>query len=277
MLGEREEVAMKRRPFVAGQFYPGSRAALQETIAGMVDPSVPRPKAIALVSPHAGYVYSGPVAGAVFSSTRIPGVVVILGPAHREIGSLFAIQARGSWQTPLGESPIDEALAARIVSASSLVEENEEAHLAEHSLEVQLPFIQYFRNDAAIVPICVSHEAGYPELEALGRALAGAVREDGREALIVASTDMSHYVTQKTAEKKDNLAIRKVLDLDPAGLFETVVSERISMCGFQPTTAALVASLALGASGADLIRYATSGDASGDYSQVVGYAGIRIS
>ncbi len=268
---------MKRRPFVAGQFYPGSRAALKEAIDGMVDPAAPRQKAIALVSPHAGYIYSGPVAGAVFSSAQIPGVVVILGPAHREIGPLFAIQARGSWQTPLGESPIDEALAAGIVSASSLVEVNGEAHLAEHSLEVQLPFIQYFRDDAAIVPICVSHEAGYSELESLGRALAGAVRADGREALIVASTDMSHYVTQKTAEKKDNLAIRKVLDLDPAGLFETVVSERISMCGFQPTTAALVASLALGASGADLIRYATSGDASGDYSQVVGYAGIRIS
>lgn len=267
---------MKRKASVAGQFYPGSREALRDTIAGLTDPGGVRKTAIAVVTPHAGYVYSGPVAGAVFSSTKLPKIFVILGPSHREIGSLFAIQLRGGWQTPLGESPIDEALAARIVAGCPLVEENDEAHLGEHSLEVQLPFIQYFRNDAAIVPICISNEARYAELDTLGRALAAAIREDGREVLIVASTDMSHYVSQKTAEKKDMLAIRKVLDLDPAGLFQTVTSERISMCGFQPTTAALVAALGLGAAGAELVRYQTSGDASGDYAQVVGYAGIRI-
>ena len=273
----REVAIMNRKAHVAGQFYPGSRGALRETIAGMIDPAAARKKAFALVSPHAGYIYSGPVAGAVFSSAEIPGIVVILGPAHREIGSLFAIQVRGSWQTPLGESPVDEAMATRIAAGTPLVEENEQAHLWEHSLEVQLPFIQYFRADAAIVPICVSHEARYTELETLGRALADAIKDDGRETLLVASTDMSHYVSQKTAEKKDMQAIRKVLDLDPAGLVETVAAERISMCGAQPTAAALVAALALGASKAELIRYATSGDASGDYTQVVGYAGIRIS
>jgi AmmeMemoRadiSam system protein B len=229
-----------------------------------------------VVSPHAGYAYSGPVAGAVFSSTWLPPVAVILGPGHREIGSLFAIQARGSWQTPLGETLIDQDLAARIVAACALVEENDQAHLWEHSLEVQLPFIQYFRKDASIVPICVSHEAGLEELETLGRALAAAIRAHEKETLIVASTDMSHYVSQKTAEKKDMLAIRKVLDLDPRGLFETVTSERISMCGFQPTTAALVAAIGLGAKGAELVRYQTSGDTTGDYAQVVGYAGIRV-
>jgi AmmeMemoRadiSam system protein B len=268
---------MKRKAYFAGQFYPGDRDKLRETIAGMVDPGADREKALALVSPHAGYVYSGPVAGAVFSSAPLPGLFVILGPGHREIGSLFAIQAKGSWQTPLGECPIDEALASRILTASPLVEENERAHLGEHSLEVQLPFIQYFRHDAAIVPICLSYEARYAELEALGEALAEAIRADGREVLLVASTDMSHYVSQKTAEKMDMRAIRKVLDLDPAGLVETVTSERISMCGFQPTAAALVAAIALGAREARLIRYATSGEASGDYAQVVGYAGIRIS
>jgi hypothetical protein len=158
----------------------------------------------------------------------------------------------------------------------ALVEEDEQAHLWEHSLEVQLPFIQYYRKDAAIVPICVSHEAGYGELETLGRALAEAIRDSGRETLIVASTDMSHYVTQKTAEKKDMLAIRKVLDLDPAGLYKTVTEERISMCGYQPTAAALVAAIGLGASGAELVRYQTSGETTGDYAQVVGYAGIRV-
>jgi hypothetical protein len=267
---------MKRRAFVAGQFYPGDRERLREAIAGFVDPAAAKGEAIALVSPHAGYVYSGPVAGAVFSSARLPGVFILLGPAHREIGSVFAIQSKGVWQTPLGESPIDAALAARIAAGCPSVEENDKAHLWEHSLEVQLPFIQYFREDAALVPICVSHEARYEHLEALGKAVAGAVRAHGQETLIVASTDMSHYVSQKTAEKKDKLAIRKVLDLDPAGLVETVTSEGISMCGFQPTAAALVAAIGLGASGAELVRYQTSGDASGDYAQVVGYAGIRV-
>ena len=267
---------MKRRAFVAGQFYPGERERLRETIRELAGPPAARKKAVALVSPHAGYVYSGAVAAAVFSSTLIPGTVIILGPGHREIGSLFAIQGRGSWQTPLGESPIDEKLASGILRRCALVSEDDQAHLGEHSLEVQLPFIQYFREDAAIVPICVSHEAGYGQLEALGRSLAEAVRDHGRETLIVASTDMSHYVSQKTAERKDMLAIRKVLDLDPAGLYDTVTSERISMCGFQPTAAALVAALGLGAVGAELVLYRTSGDVSGDTTQVVGYAGIRI-
>jgi AmmeMemoRadiSam system protein B len=271
---------MKRKAFVAGQFYPGNRERLRETIETLAGPAAGRPKprqALALVSPHAGYIYSGGVAAAVYASTVLPPVIVILGPAHREIDSLFAIQADGSWSTPLGDSPIERDLARKIISGCPLVEENEPAHLWEHSLEVQLPFIQFFREDAALVPITISHEAGYGELETLGRALAEAVRAHGREALVVASTDMSHYVSQKTAEKKDGLAIDKVLALDPAGLFATVVDERISMCGFQPTTAALVAALALGAKQAELVRYATSGDASGDYSQVVGYAGIRIS
>jgi hypothetical protein len=268
---------MKRKPCVAGQFYPGTRERLRETIGSMTDPAAARKKALAVVSPHAGYIYSGGVAGAVFSSTVLPPVFIILGPAHREIGSLFAIQTEGSWQTPLGESPIETNLASRILAACPLVEENERAHLMEHSLEVQLPFIQYFREDAAIVPICVSAEAGYAELDVLGRALAGAVRAHEDETLIVASTDMSHYVSQKTAEKQDRRAIDKVLGLDPFGLFTTVIEERISMCGFQPTAAALVAALALGARRAELVCYATSGEASGDYVQVVGYAGIRIS
>ncbi|HSA97172.1 MAG TPA: AmmeMemoRadiSam system protein B [Acidobacteriota bacterium] len=271
---------MKRKAFVAGQFYPGGRERLRETIEALAGPAAGRPKpcpALAVVSPHAGYVYSGGVAAAVYASTVLPPVIVILGPAHREIDPLFAIQTEGSWSTPLGDSPVERDLARRILAGSPLVEENEEAHLWEHSLEVQLPFIQYFRDDAAIVPLCVSHEAGYAELEALGRALAEALRAHDRPGLIVASTDMSHYVSQKTAEKKDRLAIDRVLALDPAGLFTTVVDERISMCGFQPTAAALVAALALGAKTAELVRYGTSGDASGDYAQVVGYAGIRIS
>lgn len=267
---------MKRKAFVAGQFYPGSAGKLREAVAGFAVTGAELRRAIAVVSPHAGYMYSGPVAGAVFSTTLMPSVFVVLGPAHREIGPLFAVQERGSWETPLGETPVDEGLAGRILAGCPEARADERAHAFEHSLEVQLPFIQYFRPDAAIVPVCVSAGAGYASLEALGRAVAGAVRADGREALVVASTDMSHYVSRRTAEAKDAKAIRKVLDLDPRGLYDTVLAERISMCGFQPTAAALVAALALGATGAELVGYRTSGDATGDYDQVVGYAGLRI-
>ncbi|HOW85503.1 MAG TPA: AmmeMemoRadiSam system protein B [Candidatus Aminicenantes bacterium] len=267
---------MTRKPCVAGQFYPGTRNELLQTVAALAGPAGAAVRAVAVVSPHAGYVYSGPVAGAVFASVNVPASVVMLGPAHHEIGPLFAVQARGAWQTPLGESAIDEDLAGRILGGCPLVEEDEAAHRREHSLEVQLPFIQYFQPEAAIVPICVSSLAGYDQLATLGRALAAAVCDAGRETLLLASTDMSHYVSQRTAERKDMLAIRRVLDLDAAGLFETVVAEGISMCGFQPTAAVVAAALGLGATGAELIRYQTSGEASGDYEQVVGYAGIRI-
>jgi AmmeMemoRadiSam system protein B len=267
---------MKRKPCVAGTFYPGQKDRLMETIGRMTDRAAAKKKALAVVAPHAGYEYSGPVAGAVFSSVVIPKTVVILGPGHRDIGSLLAVQKEGSWLTPLGESPIQSDLAARILELSSRASEDDRSHLWEHSLEVELPFIQYFEAQAAIVPVCVSYEASYDDLESFGHALAEAIRGYDGEVLMVASTDMSHYVSQKTAETMDALAIRKILDLDARGLFDTVRDHGISMCGFQPTTAAIVAAVGLGAAEAELIRYETSGNRTGDYSQVVGYAGIRI-
>jgi AmmeMemoRadiSam system protein B len=242
----------------------------------MTDAGATKKKALAVVAPHAGYEYSGPVAGAVFSSVEIPRTVVILGPGHRDISSLFAVQKEGSWMTPLGDTPIREDLATRILDLCPLAADDARSHLWEHSLEVELPFIQYFEKQAAIVPVCVSYEAQFDDLASFGRSLAGAIRESREPVLVVASTDMSHYVSQKTAEKKDFLAIRKILDLDAAGLFETVQEQAISMCGYKPTTAALVAARELGAAGAELIQYQTSGDRTGDFSQVVGYAGIRI-
>ena len=267
---------MKRKAFVAGQFYPGSAGKLREAVAGFAVTGAELRRAIAVVSPHAGYMYSGPVAGAVFSTTLMPSVFVVLGPAHREIGPLFAVQERGSWETPLGETPVDEGLAGRILAGCPEARADERAHAFEHSLEVQLPFIQYFRPDAAIVPVCVSAEAGYASLEALGRAVAGAVRADGREALVVASTDMSHYVSRETARAMDGSAIDRVLALDARGLYETVRRKNISMCGFKPVAAALVAAKSLGARKGVLVRYGTSGDVTGDDREVVGYAGIKI-
>lgn len=267
---------MKRRPFVAGQFYPGGAGELRAMIRGMIDPRARKERAIAIVSPHAGYIYSGPVAGAVFSSVLLPRTIIILGPAHRGIAPLFAIQRSGSWTTPLGDVPIEANLADAIIRLEPLVKEDVSAHLHEHSLEVQVPFLQFFREDIAIVPISVSYEASYEDLAGIGKALEEAIGKFGSEVLIVASTDMSHYISREAAEKKDSLAIDRILALDAEGLYRTVVRENISMCGFQPVTAALIAAKALGALKAELIRYQTSGDVTGDYREVVGYAGIRI-
>lgn len=268
---------MRRKPSVAGYFYPGRREQLWEMVEEMVEPKSKKKKAVCVVSPHAGFVYSGPVAGAVFSSVELPDVFVILGPSHRGIASRFAVMIEGVWETPLGDVSLEASLAEHIMTHSPLISEDDEAHLEEHSLEVQIPFIQYFKKDFSIVPVCLSPYVSYEELEELGKAVSKGIRDFKKEVLIVASTDMSHYVSQKEAEKKDFLAIDKILKLDPKGLHDTVRKEDISMCGFQPTTSALIASMELGAKEAKLIKYQTSGDTSGDYSQVVGYAGIRIS
>ena len=267
---------MKRKPAVAGSFYPGQAAALRRMIAQMVEPAGSKVKAKAVVSPHAGYMYSGPVAGAVYSSVRIPRECVVLCPTHRGIRPMFAVMSEGSWETPLGDLAISSGLAAAIKGHSALIEEDAAAHSQEHSLEVQLPFLQYLQPELTFVPICVSNRAAVQDLRELGLAVAEGIRETGGDALIVASTDMSHYISQDEAKKKDFLAIGRVLDLDPEGLFATVQKQNITMCGFQPTVAALVAAKELGASQAELVKYQTSGDVTGDLSAVVGYAGIRI-
>ena len=267
---------MKRKPVVAGSFYPASGSVLRRMIEQMIDPAAAKVKAKAVVSPHAGYMYSGPVAGAVFGSVQIPKECVILCPTHRGIRSMFALMSEGSWETPLGDIPISAGLAAAIKHHSALIEEDAAAHSGEHSLEVQLPFLQYLRPEVSFVPICVSHLAGWTELQELGRAVAAAIKDFRSDVLIVASTDMSHYISQESAKKKDFLAIGRALELDPHGLFDIVRGHDISMCGFQPTVAALVAAKELGASKGELVKYQTSGDVTGDLSAVVGYAGIRI-
>jgi len=268
---------LRRKPAVSGYFYPGKEENLRKIIERMVDPEIKKEKALCLVSPHAGFEYSGPVAGAVFSSAQLPEKFVILGPSHRGIQSQIAIMKEGVWEMPLGHVQIESRLAELIMSHSQLITEDELAHAGEHSLEVQLPFIQFFKKDFAIVPICISYDTSFNELEELGKAISQGIKELKEEVLIVASTDMSHYVSQEVAQKKDFLAIDKVLQLDAKGLYDTVQREQISMCGFQPTTSAIIASKELGAQNATLIKYQTSGDTTGNYFEVVGYAGIRIS
>jgi AmmeMemoRadiSam system protein B len=271
-----KEAPMKRKAAVAGYFYPGNAGELRRLIGRMVDPAVRKEKAVAVVSPHAGYVYSGPVAGAVYSSVDLPERCVILAPSHRPIRPLFAIMDKGAWDTPLGPVPVDVNLASGIARRCRLVQVDDAAHAEEHSLEVQLPFLQYFRSDLAIVPVNVSSRVAYPDLEALGTAVAEAIREAGKDVLLVASTDMSHYISAAAARQKDFRAIDRIFALDPRGLVEVVFEEDISMCGVLPTAAVLIAAKALGATKAELIRYATSGDVTGDDREVVAYAGLKI-
>jgi AmmeMemoRadiSam system protein B len=261
---------------VAGYFYPEGERELRKMIEEMVDPEADKQKAICVISPHAGYVYSGKVAASVFSSVLLPDKFIIIGPNHGDVPTRMALVKEGIWQTPLGDVPIDSSLAQLLLDQNEDIREDEKSHAQEHSLEVQIPFIQYFRDDFSIVPISIAYTASYKDLVKLGESISRSIQNYGRDVLIVASTDMSHYVSQEEAREKDFLAIDKMLKMDAEGLYGVVRKERISMCGYQPVTAALVASKKLQAKKAELIKYQTSGDVSGDFLRVVGYAGIRI-
>lgn len=269
---------MIRSPAVAGQFYPGSEVSLVQTISGLIPDITPdqRKKAIAVISPHAGYVYSGGVAGETIGRVQVPENVVILGPNHTGYGAPIALMGQGAWDMPMGEVPINTELASRIAKNSDLVELDDIAHSFEHSLEVQVPFLQHLQKNLTIAPIVVSH-VSYATCAAVGEGLAAAIKDYGKPVLIVASTDMTHYESRQSASAKDSLALERIKALDPEGLYNTVVGNRISMCGIMPTTVALTAALALGAKKAELIRYTDSGETSGDTSHVVGYAGLVIS
>jgi AmmeMemoRadiSam system protein B len=266
-----------RRPAaVAGSFYPGSAAELRRMLGLMVEPKRKKAKAIAVICPHAGYIYSGAVAGAVYSSVELPETAVILAPAHRPQRPAFAIMTEGEWETPLGVAPVDAALASGIQARCPAIVDDRSAHAGEHSLEVQIPFLQYLRPGISIVPINVSSRTSLGQIKEAGEAIAGEIRESGREVLLVASTDMSHYMSAVEAKKWDGMAIERILALDPDGLVRTVLDNDISMCGVFPTAVALVSARLLGASRAELIAYANSGSVTGDDREVVAYAGLRV-
>jgi len=264
-----------REPVVAGQFYSSSPEALKDEIASMVDKQAEKKDVIGVFSPHAGYPYSGHVAGILFSNIKITDTVVILGPSHTGIGPVFSLYTKDSWRTPFGEVEIDEELCCRIEAGSDLIEADETAHMQEHSIEVQLPFMQYFAKDFKIVPMVVSN-SDLDAYEKVAEAIASSIKESKRKVLIVASGDMTHYEPQEDAQKKDNLAIDAMLKLDEKLLLERVRTYNISMCGVITATIMLLASKYLGAKEARLIKYQTSGEITGDYSAVVGYAGLAI-
>ncbi|MGZ4777703.1 MAG: AmmeMemoRadiSam system protein B [Thermoanaerobaculia bacterium] len=268
-----------RPPAVAGMFYEGT----PDRLRGQVDecfaanpPAPAKQKFIGAVVPHAGLVYSGHVAAAFYAEAELPKRFIILCPNHTGAGSAAAINREGAWRTPLGDAPIDTPLADALMSRTKLLQVDARAHAREHSLEVQLPFLQRLLPEFTFVPICLATHR-LELTEEVGNAIAEVVKSERDAVGILASSDLNHYEDQQTTVRKDNLAIAEVIARKPAELWRVVDEFDVSMCGFIPTTAMLFAANRLGASQARLLKHATSGDVSGDYVRVVGYASIAVS
>jgi len=264
---------MIRNPYVAGYFYPASASELRATIAQYVNKDAPKVEAVGLLMPHAGYQYSGAVAGATISRINFKDTFIIMGPTHSGLGKPFSVMVEGTWKMPMGDVEIDSELARKIIAVSEYAEEDVRAHLEEHAVEVQLPFLQYLKPDVRIVPIIL---AGAPAdiYKAIGRDIARSIKELNREAVILASGDMTHREPQASAEEKDMKAVEAMLALDEDELTRRYQDLRISMCAHGPVVTLISAAKELGVSGAELIKYQTSGDTTGDYMEVVGYAGV---
>ncbi len=265
-----------RSPAVAGRFYPGDAKSLTESVQSLTAAaSSPRKKVFAAVSPHAGYIYSGTIAGETLGSIEIPETVILLGPNHTGKGAAVSLST-ATWEMPMGNVPVDEAFIEDLLKETDYVDEDELAHQFEHSLEVQLPFLQAAQPNLSIVPISFSH-ISYQVLDEVALALVEVIQRSKKDVLIVASSDMTHYEPREAADKKDHYILKKLADMDPDMLYRSVVGHQISMCGIMPVTVALIASLELGAQKTELIRYGDSGETTGDTDQVVGYAGVLIS
>ncbi len=279
-----------REPAVAGLFYEADPAELRKRIEwsfthavgpGKVpEPSPERRKGShGYIAPHAGYVYSGPVAAHTYYEIALEGMAetyVIIGPNHTGLGSLVSVYPGGLWKTPLGTVSVDEEFVKELVAVSQYADLDVQAHLYEHSVEVQIPFLQFlFGNRFQIVPIVVYYQT--PELmKDLAASIERAVKATGRDVTIIASTDFSHYVPYEEAYRLDKLAIDAILSLDPEKLYHVIREHDISMCGPGGVMALLYYARSLGSKGAVLLKYATSGDTSGDKASVVGYASIKV-
>jgi AmmeMemoRadiSam system protein B len=268
---------MLRLPAVSGTFYPTEPQALTTLIRKCVPAGskIEKSRVRACLVPHAGYVYSGPVAGAVYARIAFPKRIIVLGVRHFPYGEDAAILSQGAWRTPLGDAAIDSGLAEKISRLCPLLHEDEVAHESEHSLEVQLPFLQILNSGFTFVPIALGtldHDA----LSSIGNSL-GQVLAEENDVLLLTTTDLNHYEDQATTVRKDNLAIEKIRSFDSKGLYEICRQERISMCGLGPTGAMLAALRHIGANRAELVEHTTSANYSGDTRKVVGYAGLLFS
>ncbi|MBU1999490.1 MAG: MEMO1 family protein [Candidatus Omnitrophica bacterium] len=266
---------MQRQPVVAGRFYPGDKASLEKEIGKYVAGAGQKKiDAIGCVSPHAGYMCSGGVAGALLSAIKPRDSYIILGTNHSGRGRRFGLDMSREWVTPLGTVGIDRDLAESILR-SDVIEEDTLSHDPEHSIEVQLPFLQFLNRDFKFIPITIS-QGDLSEYTQAGKDIAHAVKDSKKRVTIIASSDFTHYEPQETAAEKDEMVIEKILDLDMEGFFSRVIKHNVSVCGYSPICVMMAASVALGAKNAKLIKYQTSGDTTGDFSAVVGYAGIAI-
>jgi MEMO1 family protein len=268
-----------RHPAVAGRFYPGDPDDLRaEALVYLSQASFANQvpvRALGCIAPHAGYMYSGHVAGAVFARVEVPRRCIVMCPNHTGMGRALAIMSEGAWQTPLGEVHIDAELAGALKRRFPALQEDSAAHRAEHAAEVELPFLLLRQPKVRFVPIALG-TSQFEVLEQLGKALADVIAAQNDPVLIVASSDMNHYESDAVTRVKDHRAIERILSLDPRGLFDVVTQQDISMCGFGPAVAMLTAARQLGAKSAELVKYATSGDISGDRDMVVGYAGVVV-
>jgi len=275
-----------RRPTQAGAFYEGNAESLKRQIKGCflhelgpgkipeVEKAGPR-RVVGLVCPHAGYMFSGPVAAHAYYRLALdgkPDFVVIFGPNHTGYGSVLAVMNEGVWRTPLGDVEVDGETANQIVHESRLIDVDDSAHRFEHSIEVQLPFLQYlYGSEFKMIPICFSMQ-DLPSATEVGEAVAKALA--GKNAVIIASSDMTHYEPQERAAKKDRLALEAVEAMDEARFCSIIETQRVSACGYGPIIALVTAAKIFGAKEAKLLCYKTSGDVTGDYSSVVGYAAV---
>ena len=266
---------MIRPAAVAGRFYPSDPALLQKEVDSFVASAPQKDSALACMVPHAGYVYSGHVAGAVYGSLNLPSRFILLGPRHYPQGERLAILSEGTWETPLGEARMDSTLAAELKNAFPLLRDNIVAHAPEHSLEVQLPFLLRLVGNFAFAPVLIGADR-FDILENLGHAVATVVRAQREPILIIASSDMNHHESDAVTRLKDRRAIDAILALDARRLYDTVRREAISMCGYGPAVTMLTAACDLGATKAELVRYATSAEVTGDADDVVGYAGMTL-
>ena len=264
-----------RKPVVAGRFYPLSAKDLNKQIKDFSLNPKSKIDAISCMLPHAGYVYSGRVAVETVSSIQIKERVILLGPNHTGNGESCSIMTEGSWQTPLGIVNIDSIFAKKLLSSSRYLKEDSIAHRDEHSIEVELPILQYFKEDFKIVPIAFMTD-NINILKEIGKEIAGAISQSGQKSntIIIASSDMTHYESQSQAEEKDRAAINAMLKLDENKLLEEINRLDITMCGWAPAIVMLSAAKSLGAKSGKLVKYQTSADITKDTASVVGYAGM---
>ncbi|HUL17346.1 MAG TPA: AmmeMemoRadiSam system protein B [Terriglobales bacterium] len=266
---------MLRLPAVSGRFYPSEPARLTSQVREFAAASAQEKHRTvrACLVPHAGYMYSGHVAGAVFSRIALPSKIIILGVRHSPHGESAAILSEGAWRTPLGDAPIDSHLAGLIRGSCSTLKNDVIAHAAEHSLEVQLPFLQVLRPDFSFVPIALG-TIHFPTLVNLGEALGKILQQEGKDALLLTTSDLNHYEDDATTRRKDSQAVEQLLALDAKGLYDVCRNEGISMCGLGPAVTMITALNTMKETRSELVEYATSADVSGDMETVVGYAGM---